>query len=315
MKKKRGLEIIFKEKISRVFGYVLKQIKFNYKILYYRTPSNIVDFESANHYRIKYEGKLIPISVKDNVEEKIIDDFDGGLITRNKEVIKETFYIVNVYDKKRLRNGFTPIKDMIYLNQSIKMYNTFLKLQELEINVYGIKTDCLLVNKVNFNDLKNNFKISDNIGEYKIEKNKKLTNTKLEIIENELITFPDFKPFIKTFNDEYDTKSINNYIDENRVVFIKGIYPGTGKSQAVKNYDKDTLFIVPYNELGLQMMTEGYKTSTFNSFFGLDLTDNERINKVKFDYSAYNTICFDESYLHIPSRQKKIDKFIKEIQN
>ena len=60
------------------------------------------------------------------------------------------------------------------------------------------------------------------------------------------------------------------------------------------------------------MMTEGYKTSTFNSFFGLDLTDNERINKVKFDYSAYNTICFDESYLHIPSRQKKIDKFIKE---
>ena len=59
-------------------------------------------------------------------------------------------------------------------------------------------------------------------------------------------------------------------------------------------------------------MTEGYKTSTFNSFFGLDLTDNERINKVRFDYSGYNTICFDESYLHIPSRQKKIDKFIKE---
>jgi superfamily II DNA or RNA helicase len=138
------------------------------------------------------------------------------------------------------------------------------------------------VNKVNFNDLKNNFTISDNIGEFKIEKNKKLTNTKLEIIQNELITFPDFKPIIKTFNDEYNTEAINQYIEKNRVVFIKGIYPGTGKSQAVKNYDKDTLFIVPYNELGLQMMTEGYKTATFNSFFGLDLTDTERTNKVKF---------------------------------
>jgi len=29
--------------------------------------------------------------------------------------------------------------------------------------------------------------------------------------------------------------------------------PGSGKSQIVKNFDKDALFVVPYNELALRV--------------------------------------------------------------
>ena len=42
------------------------------------------------------------------------------------------------------------------------------------------------------------------------------------------------------------------------------------------------------------------------------MNDEERLTKkATFDYDEFDTICFDEAYLHVPSRQKKIDRFIK----
>ena len=71
-----------------------------------------------------------------------------------------------------------------------------------------------------------------------------MNNTKLEIIQNELIKFENFKPIIKTFVNEIDTPVIYKYIDDKKAVFIKAKYPGCGKSQVVKTYDPNCLFVV-----------------------------------------------------------------------
>ena len=142
------------------------------------------DFQSANNYCIKYKGEIISLFTEINSEEQIKSDFDDEIITRITTK-KEKLYIVNVYKRERLINGFQPIKDIIYLKHSLKMYNTNNKLKELDIEVRAIKTDCLLVNRTHFNDLKFFFDINDKIGGFKIELDKKMNNSKLEIIENE----------------------------------------------------------------------------------------------------------------------------------
>ena len=180
------------------------------------------DFQSVNNYCIKYRGEIILLFTEINSKEQIKSDFDDEIITRITTK-KEKLYIVNVYKKERLINGFQPIKDIIYLKHSLKMYNTYNKLKELNIEVRAIKTDCLLVNRTHFNDLNNFFDINDNIGGFKIELDKKMNNSKLEIIENELIKFENFEPVVKSFKDEYDSQEINKYIDDKKLYLLKQI--------------------------------------------------------------------------------------------
>ena len=89
--------------------------------------------------------------------------------------------------------------------------------------------------------------------------------------------------------------------------------PGSGKSQIVKNYDPDCLFVVCYNELGLTLKKEGYKNvSTFNQLFSLNISDEKNKNqKHTFNIENYETIFFDEQLLHCRKRQKMISNFIK----
>ena len=59
-------------------------------------------------------------------------------------------------------------------------------------------------------------------------------------IFDDKIIIPNFENInIKTFDDEYDTKTINEYLKTHNRVLIKGLYPGVGKSTLAKNYDKN----------------------------------------------------------------------------
>jgi hypothetical protein len=56
---------------------------------------------------------------------------------------------------------------------------------------------------------------------------------------NKLINFTDYENInIKTFEDEFNTQDINKYLTENKVCMIKGKFPGSGKTQSIKNFDK-----------------------------------------------------------------------------
>ena len=82
----------------------------------------------------------------------------------------------------------------------------------------------------------------------------------LEIVKNDIINITDYdNTTIKTFTNEYDTETINKYINEKRILMIEGIYPGVGKSTLAKNYDKDAVFVCPYNKLRMTEFKELYK--------------------------------------------------------
>jgi hypothetical protein len=351
------ISILFKEKISRTLGFILKSIPTTeYKILYYRTPYKTVDVDykspvddlyktdisesfkkqivnrttgllektrNRNHItkifdsyeealRLQINNKAEVIPCYKALEEGAKSPYDNGIET---EIVpfESQFWIVNLLKEKKLTNGLNHIKDIIYLKQSLKMYNKYRELSKLNIKVVGIKTDALLYidNDGALDKLLKNYNMENKIGTYKIEVPKPLNDTQMTITENELIEFPQFKVNIKTFDDEYNSVEINKHLTEKRIIFLKADMPGSGKSQIVKNFDKDALFVVPYNELGLELKKEGYDTCTLNKFFSIDLNNNLQENSTKFDYSEYDTVFFDEIYLHCPKRLKQIDKFIK----
>ena len=184
---------------------------------------------------------------------------------------------------------------MIYLNQRLKLLDQYDKLRKLGLRVRGIKTDCIFYGETkerNSNKIiKSNFPMSSNIGEFKLETKKYLPFSQIIVELNDLcnvrniddkIIIPNFENInIKTFDDEYDTKTINEYLKTHKRVLIKGLYPGVGKSTLAKNFD-NALFVCPYNTLCQQLRIENYNAITYSKLFGLVGSDEEMKNLKNF---------------------------------
>lgn len=76
---------------------------------------------------------------------------------------------MHVSKKEDLINGFVPIKELIYDIRDLKNYNTFVKLTNAKIPVWGIKTGSLIIEYTSVKKLITLFNIKDKIGNYKIE--------------------------------------------------------------------------------------------------------------------------------------------------
>ena len=342
--------ILFDSKYSRSFGYVLNTIEIKYKILYYRESLNIedvnftqavdelykdetisdeckkaianinigllgkksntnslskifLDYNEANYYAIKYNGKLTPIHDDDMLSKHIRTNKDANKIV----------YAVEIVENKALINGFMPINDMIYINQRLKLLKQYQKMKKLNIKMVGIKTDCILYEGHHDDIIKQNFKLTKRIGDYKIEKHKYVVNKHIHIFLNELVNIQKYDVVPKIFDNEFDTVTINEYISSNKQkpLLIKGNYPGVGKSQLCKNYDSNCLFVCPYNKLCQVTRTDGIDSITYSKLFGLISTDIEMINVKRYDISKYNTIVFDEIFLYEPARLKRISELME----
>jgi len=88
----------------------------------------------------------------------------------------ENIYILNISNKKNLVYNFRSIKDLLYNYSYIAILKRYIKMTKLNIKVVGIITDNLLYKTdIDTNNIINsNFKLTDKIGDYKIEKNKTL---------------------------------------------------------------------------------------------------------------------------------------------
>ena len=273
------------------------------------------NYDEAKYYSIKYKADEPRAIIKYHTDIKIVVDENGNKETVCKPDSKKDvcLYIVNIQEKKRLINGLQPIKDVIYQMQKLDMYELYNKMTQLNFEIMGTKTDCFYY-RGNTELLIKNFPINNEIGNFKIEHDKQCPDKPLQIIDNELIEMKDFADVkIKTFKDEYKTKSINRYIKENRVIMIEGLYPGVGKSTLAKNFDKDGLFICPYNKLCQVLRSETFKAQTYNKLFGVFFKgeDNDNKKMKQLDIENQTVIVFDEIYLYDPERLKKIDRMIR----
>lgn len=276
------------------------------------------DITEAECYKIKYGGKMLPVSVyNENFTDIKEDDTYINLINQNVDC---PYYLVNVFNKETLTNGLYPIKDIIYLQQRVELYRMYEKLVNNKIPVYGFKTDSIYTDRsisiTHKKIITSNFNLNNEIGNYRIENNKFLPSTLLELKENELIEIQDYTtPKIKTFEDEKDTNTINNYLSDKHSVMIKGEFPGVGKSTLCKNYDNKSLFILPYNKLCQNLKNEGFIAMTYSKVFGLYANDIELKTLKEMDITEYKTVIFDEALLYTPDRLKRLDKLIHRYPN
>eukprot|EP01038_Epipyxis_sp_PR26KG_P015240 gene15240-20541_t len=266
-----------------------------------------------------------------DIEDKYTISSDCGLletIVDKDNSIKERqpdLYIVNVKKSKRLVNGLSPIKDIIYCRQKLLLYKQYFKFKQLGYTPVAIKTDCMYYRhsqKIPIqNQLRNNFDFTENkIGAFKKETDEKNIErlkfqSLLKVDCNERIEVRDFQTIEpKIFKDEYDKKAINKYIMDNKVVMLRGVFPGVGKTDTVLNLGLKTLFVLPENTLARDIKKQGHDAITINKLFGLDANDKS-IKSSKFDISEYQCICFDEIAKHNIDRLIRISNFIEDNQD
>ena len=97
-------------------------------------------------------------------------------------------HILCVSKEENLTNGFLPIKELIYEIRDLKNYNTYKKLMDAKIKVYGIKTDSMMIADTpnNVKVVREIFDLSDKIGNHKIERSKFLINSEIKCNDIEL---------------------------------------------------------------------------------------------------------------------------------
>ena len=81
------------------------------------------------------------------VTQNILDTITFQLVDQDSNPLNLGVHDALVVNKvkKHLVETFNPIKDLIYDIQLLKLWQLYKKLQDNNVNVYGIKTDCLLV--------------------------------------------------------------------------------------------------------------------------------------------------------------------------
>ncbi len=146
------------------------------------------------------------------------------------------------------------------------------------------------------------------VGAFRIEKNKSMTQKLLCVNHNRLNIITE-NVEIKQFENEYDLTDIHNYIRENNDLILKAEFAGSGKTYAITEYDKDTLFIMPNNLQCAEKRKDGFKSMTFHKFFGINITGMENKKFKGYNTDDIHTICFDEIYMYEPYLLKRIALF------
>ena len=99
----------------------------------------------AQYYQIKCGGYIYCLSDHKFVEvEPSEEDKNDGVECEFKQNDRKVYLLVRRV-KKDLEESFNPIKNLIYDVQLLKLWKHYTSLQENNIMVYGIKTDCLLI--------------------------------------------------------------------------------------------------------------------------------------------------------------------------
>ena len=291
----KNLGLIEKKKNKKS---VCKAFKNCNEALYYQTKLN--------------KGQIYSINEEETIMTKDISplDLNPSPTISIKKKVKDTLHILCVSKEENLTNGFLPIKELIYEIRDLKNYNTYKKLTDAKIKVYGIKTDSMMIADTpkNIKVVREIFDFSDKIGNHKIERNKFLINSEIKCNDNELPKIDRINVREHNINNEYDNQELLS-IMKDKNIFVKGILPGVGKTSACKNY-KNSLFVSPYNKLCQDLRKSGYDAITLNRLLGRGI--DEHIKFKKYDTSSYHCIVFDEMLLFNPHQLYSIQMYMEQ---
>ena len=290
----KNLGLIEKKKNKKSMCKAFKNCN---EALYYQTKLNM--------------GQIYSIDEEEYIKiEKDIDPLDKGVDPLDELIVKDTLHILCISKEENLINGFLPIKELIYEIRDLKNFDAYKRLTDAKIQVYGIKTDSIMIADTpkNIKTVRGLFDLSDKIGNYKIERNKFLINSEIKCNTNELPNIDEINVREHTIKDEYDNQELLN-IMKDKNIFVKGMLPGVGKTSACKNY-MNSLFVSPYNKLCQELRKSGHDAIILNKLLGQGIDEHMKFKK--FDTSTYNCIVFDEMLLYNPRQLYSIKMYMEQ---
>ena len=336
--------ILHSSRFCRAYGYKLNRTKSHYKLLYYKRPSKVNNFDGGfveEHFKdaslsIEYR-KFIANYCTGMLEKKynrtrlskVFDTYDEAwsvaemfgvdshriLPIHEEGNAKDIYWMVILENKASLTNGFLPIKELIYEIQRVRLYEVYHKLIENGFAVHGIKTDCLFLDAdVCQRDLKHLFKFHEGVGGYKFEEGKRVPESVIEIDENWLDDVHSFERREIEIKDEYDIDEIVSKVEDVKNCGVVGVDAGTGKSTMVINYCKTKglrcLFVCPWNTLVQEHLMNGVDAMTCSQLFGIR-TDEWSKKRFPDLSDKYDVICFDEIMINNLSMLNVIYRYMR----
>ena len=93
------------------------------------------------NYQAEYGGKIHKLT-HFTTEQITVDE---ELYTAEEE--QASYYILNLKDTSRLRNGFRYVKELLLQYHNIRMYQYYSTLYQNGINVFSVKTDAFTIQR------------------------------------------------------------------------------------------------------------------------------------------------------------------------
>ena len=104
-----------------------------------------MDKSEAQYYVQESGGKTGELSFYEDLDDEAEDGQHRLFATGNTE--EKVIYTATHQKDRELVDGFLPVKEMIYDIQRLELYKLYSKCKQNGIEVYGIKTDCVLVKR------------------------------------------------------------------------------------------------------------------------------------------------------------------------
>ena len=259
------------------------------------------NLKEALNYQAEYGGKIHKLT-HFTTEQITVDEEQY-----TAEEKQASYYILNLKDTSRLRNGFRYVKELLLQYHNFRMYQDYSKLYQNGINVFSVKTNAFTIQRSDITKARELLIFNNEIGGWRVsnDESNKFPTVDYEVSQNELIQIPVYESKTIDIVDEYDTDNIIEIIKEHNIMMIRGEVPGTGKSyicQKIVDKGYKVIFVTPTNKF-LQAF-EG-EAMTINKFFG--------INKLEpFDFTDSDVIVFDEVYFSNLNTYWRIKQFVEQ---
>ena len=158
-----------------------------------------------------------------------------------KETEGAKYYVLSTSEKKTLINGFIYIKELLLQCHNFKMYEAYKTLNDNNITVYSVKTDCLTIHEDDVPKVcgymflrhwrEGHLKFGNEIGDWRLEDKKTITlPTQLYTYKhNELPNIPKVTNVNIAVEDEWDTRPICQQIITQNPCLIRARFAGGGK--------------------------------------------------------------------------------------
>lgn len=284
-------------------------------------------FEEAYFYHIKMglsgiTSDIFPLEAEEEetvlLKSKLFVNLKGDMskgVSYKKKVTRYVF-MLTMYAEKQLIDGYRYVKDLVYSNMQVKLYNLYNECTLKGLNVVGVKTDCMFV-KNTIKEICDNIKISDlddyGFDKLKLEIGKECPHSRIFPKDNKNTPLEYLKVNKIQLNDEYDNMEIKQKTQSLNRVIILGSVPGVGKTTACKKCDEKALFVCWNNTRAKHLRKEGCDAMTVDHMIGFSPNDANIIKKYKknVDVSQYKTIVFEEIFCHNTYKLMLIDMFIR----